>query len=169
MTALLTLQATAGQMGILSAVSSASVLVFGLAAGLAVDRFRKRLLMIGADVARAALLALIRLAAYRHALSIRLLIAIAVATGASTVLFDIAYQSYLPALVEPAELLESNKRLSLSSSAAEMLGPAFTGVLVQAITAPLAILVHALSFLVSPLRHGILVYGFHLSSVSAGF
>jgi predicted MFS family arabinose efflux permease len=146
---LITLHASAAQMGILSAIGSASVLVFGLAAGVAVDRLKKRPVMIWTDLARAGLLALIPLAAYRHALSMTLLIAIAVAAGALTVLFDVAYQSYLPALVEPGELLESNRRLSISTSAAEMAGPALTGALVQAITAPLAILVDAVSFVVS--------------------
>jgi MFS family permease len=148
LTALLTLNANAEQMGILSAIGSASVLVFGLGAGVAVDRLKKRPVMIATDVGRAALLGLIPLAAYSHKLSIAVLIGIAVAAGILTVLFDVAYRSYLPALVEPEELLESNKRLSLSASAAEMAGPALTGVLVQAITAPLAILVDALSFLV---------------------
>jgi len=149
LTALLTLKASAGQMGVLSAIGSASILVFSLGAGVAVDRLKKRPVMIAADVGRALLLGLIPLAAYEHALSMALLIAIAVAAGVLTVLFDVAYQSYLPALVEREELIESNKRLALSSSAAEMAGPAVTGVLVQAITAPLAILVDALSFLVS--------------------
>jgi predicted MFS family arabinose efflux permease len=147
--ALLTLNASAEQMGILSAISSASVLVFGLSAGVAVDRLKKRPVMIATDLGRAGLLALIPLAAHKHVLSIPVLIVVAVLTGALTVLFDVAYQSYLPALVEPEALLESNRRLSLSASAAEMLGPALTGVLVQAITAPLAILVDAFSFLVS--------------------
>ena len=149
LTALLTLNASAGQMGLLSAISSASVLVFGLGAGVAVDRWKKRPVMIATDLGRAGLLGLIPLAAHRHILSLSVLIAVAVVAGAFTVLFDVAYQSYLPALVEPEELLESNKRLSLSTSAAEMAGPALTGALVQAITAPLAILVDAFSFLVS--------------------
>ncbi|HEX3685738.1 MAG TPA: MFS transporter [Bryobacteraceae bacterium] len=149
LTALLTLKASAGQMGLLSAISSASVLVFGLGAGVAVDRWKKRPVMIATDLGRAGLLGLIPLAAHRHILSLSILIAVAVLAGAFTVLFDVAYQSYLPALVEPEELLESNKRLSLSTAAAEMAGPALTGALVQAITAPLAILVDAFSFLVS--------------------
>ncbi|MGA8026614.1 MAG: MFS transporter [Bryobacteraceae bacterium] len=147
--ALLTLNASAAQMGVLSAISSASVFVFGLGAGVLVDRLRKRPVMIATDLGRAGLLALIPLAAYKHVLSMAALMTVAALAGALTVLFDVAYQSYLPVLVEPGELLESNQRLSLSSSVAEMLGPAMTGVLVQAITAPLAILVDALSFLVS--------------------
>jgi predicted MFS family arabinose efflux permease len=145
----LTLHATAAQMGVLSAVGSASVLAFGLAAGVAVDRFKKRPLMIATDLGRAALLAVVPLAAAKHVLSIALLIAVAVAVGTLTVLFDIAYQSYLPSLVAPERLLESNKRLTLSTSAAEMAGPALTGLLVQTLTAPLAILLDAISFAIS--------------------
>ncbi|MFL6463491.1 MAG: MFS transporter [Bryobacteraceae bacterium] len=151
LTALLTLHANAAQMGVLSAISSASVLIFGLGAGVLVDRWKKRPVMIAADLARAGLLGLVPLASFTHVLSMAALMMIAAIAGTLTVLFDVAYQSYLPVLVEPQELLESNRRLSLSSSAAEMLGPAIAGVLVQAITAPIAILLDALSFLVSAL------------------
>jgi predicted MFS family arabinose efflux permease len=149
LTALLTLHANAAQMGVLSAISSAAVFVFSLGAGVVVDRLKKRPLMIATDLARAALLLLVPLAAFQHMLSITSLMIIAALAGTLTVLFDVAYQSYLPVLVEPDELLPSNKRLSISSSAAEMLGPALAGVLVQAVTAPMAILLDALSFLVS--------------------
>ena len=151
LTALLTLHANAAQMGVLSAISSAAVFVFGLGAGVLVDRWRKRPVMISADLGRAGLLVLIPLAAFAHVLSMTALMMVAALAGTLTVLFDVAYQSYLPVLVRPEELLESNKRLSLSSSAAEMLGPAMAGVLVQAITAPLAILLDAASFLLSAL------------------
>jgi predicted MFS family arabinose efflux permease len=84
-----------------------------------------------------------------HVLSIAHLIAVAACTGVLTVLFDVAYQSYLPSLVGPDELFEGNRLLSISGSTAEILGPSLTGVLVQLITAPIAILFDALSFLVS--------------------
>jgi len=151
LTALLVLHATALQMGFLSAIGSAFVFVFGLAAGVVVDRLRKRPVMIATDLSRAGLLALIPLAVLTQRLSFLVLTGIAAIVGALTVLFDVAYQSYLPLLVAHEELLESNRRLSMSSSAAEMLGPALTGVLVQAITAPLAILLDAASFLASAL------------------
>ncbi len=108
-------------MGVLSAISSAAVLVFGLGAGVLVDRWKKRPVMIAADLGRAGLLALVPLAAFTHVLSMTALMVIAALAGILTVLFDVAYQSYLPVLVEPRELLESNKRLSISNSAAEML------------------------------------------------
>ena len=69
--------------------------------------------------------------------------------GFCTVFFDVAYQSYLPSLVEREELLEGNSKLAQSSAIAEIAGPGLTGVLVQLITAPIAILFDALSFVVS--------------------
>jgi predicted MFS family arabinose efflux permease len=136
-------------MGILSATGGASVLLFSLWAGILVDRVRRRPVMIAADLGRAALLSLIPIFALRHLLSIPLLIAIAAFTGVLTVLFDVAYQSYLPSLAATEELFEGNRLLSISASTAEILGPSLTGVLVQLITAPFAILLDALSFLVS--------------------
>jgi predicted MFS family arabinose efflux permease len=149
LTALLILHASPAQMGILTSISTAAVLVFGLLAGVIVDRLRKRPVMILTDLGRAALLGLVPLAAVTHHLTFGVLIAIAALVGVLTVHFDVAYQSYLPVLVGRDELLESNRRLSTSASGAELLGPALAGILVQTITAPLAILVDAISFLVS--------------------
>jgi predicted MFS family arabinose efflux permease len=149
LTALLILHAGPVQMGILTSISTAAVLVFGLLAGVIVDRLRKRPVMILTDLGRAALLGLVPLAAITHHLTFGVLIAVAALVGILTVHFDVAYQSYLPVLVERDELLESNRRLSTSASGAELLGPALAGILVQTITAPLAILVDAISFLVS--------------------
>ncbi len=149
LTALLTLHASAMQMGLLSAISSASVLVFALGAGVVVDRMKKRPIMIATDLCRAALLLLVPLASMTHLLSITILMTIAGIAGALTVLFDVAYQSYLPVLVETGELFDCNRRLGMSASAAELLGPLLTGVLVRVVTAPIAILLDALSFLVS--------------------
>jgi predicted MFS family arabinose efflux permease len=149
LTAVIVLGATPAQMGILSATGGASVLLFSLWAGLIVDRVRRRPVMIAADIGRALLLSMIPVLALMHVLSIAHLIAIAACAGILTVLFDVAYQSYLPSLVGRDNLFEGNRLLSISSSTAEILGPSLTGVLVQLITAPIAILIDALSFLVS--------------------
>lgn len=136
-------------MGILTATGGASVLLFSLWAGLIVDRVRRRPVMIAADLGRALLLSTIPVFALMHVLTIAHLITVAALTGVLTVLFDIAYQSYLPSLVGQDDLFEGNRLLSISSSTAEILGPSLTGVLVQLITAPIAILVDACSFVVS--------------------
>jgi len=149
LTALLVLHAGAWQMGLLSALGGAAVLAFGLAAGVWIDRLRRRPILVGADLGRAAVLASIPAAAWAGTLGMGQLYAVAALAGVLTVFFDVAYQSYLPALVEPEEILDGNSKLALSSSTAEIAGPGLTGFLVQLITAPIAILFDALSFLAS--------------------
>ena len=149
LTAVLVLGVSPAQMGVLSAVGSAAVLVVGVGAGMIADRIRRRPLMIGTDIARAIVLATVPLAAARGALHYWQLVVVSAVAGVLTVQFDVAYQSYLPSLLEKRDLLEGNRRLAMSASVAEILGPSLTGVLVQLITAPIAILVDAVSFVVS--------------------
>ncbi len=147
--ALLTLGATPGQMGLLQAVGDVPVLLFGLLAGVWVDRLRRRPLLIAADLGRALLIGLIPLAAWLGALNLTLLYGVAALAGVLTVLFNVADQSYLPALVEHEAILEGNSKLAASSAVAEIAGPSLGGVLVQTLTAPIAVLFDALSFLIS--------------------
>src|SRR5579864_4285992 len=148
LTALLVLHAGAVQMGLLNALGGAAVLVFGLSAGVWTDRLRRRPVMIAADLGRAAVLASIPLAARAGSLALGQLYAVAALAGVMTVFFDVADQSYLPALVARDRLLEANGKLTLSSTIAEIAGPGLTGFLVQLITAPIAILFDAVSFLI---------------------
>ena len=143
--ALLTLNASSFQMGILN-FAGAGVLVFGLFAGAWADRVRRRPLMIGADLARFALVGSIPAAAALHRLTFGHLYLVAAAAGILTVLFDVSYQAYVPSLVERGNIVEANGKLTLTESIAEVTGPGLTGVLVQLITAPMAILLDALSF-----------------------
>jgi MFS family permease len=154
LTALLVLHAGAVQMGLLNALGGVAVLVFGLSAGVWIDRLRRRPVMIAADLGRAAVLASIPLAALAGSLNLGQLYAVAALAGVMTVFFDVADRSYLPALVAGDELLEANSKLTLSSTIAEIAGPGLTGFLVQLITAPIAILFDAVSFLISALLLG---------------
>src|SRR5579864_8677172 len=151
LTALLVLHAGTVQMGLLNALGGIAVLVFGLAAGVWIDRLRRRPVLIAADLGRAALLASIPAAALAGRLTMAQLYAVAALAGVMTIFFYVADQSYLPALVERERILEANSKLTLSSTIAEIAGPGLTGFLVQAITAPIAILFDALSFLASAL------------------
>lgn len=156
LTAVLVLNAQPSQMGFMTAVGAASVLLFGLMAGVWADRIRRRPILIAADLARAALLISIPIAAFAHRLSMGQLYAVIALAGFCTVFFDVAYQSYLPSLVERDNLLEGNSKLMMSSAFAEIAGPSLTGILVQLITAPVAILFDALSFFVSALSIGLI-------------
>jgi predicted MFS family arabinose efflux permease len=147
--AVLTLGASPVQMGMLSGVSGASVLAFGLFAGAWADRLRRRPILIAADLGRALVLGTIPLAALFHRLTIAQLYIAAAAGAALTVLFDVSYQAYLPSLVGPANLMEGNSKLVLTESIAGVAGPGLTGVLTQLVTAPIAILADAVSFVCS--------------------
>ena len=149
LTAVLVLGAQPAEMGFLAATGAASVLLFGLVAGVWADRIKRRPIMITADLLRAALLATIPAAAFEHRISMPQLYAVIALTGFCTVFFDVAYQSYLPSLVAREDLVDGNSKLAQSSAIAEVAGPSLTGVLVQTITAPIAILFDAVSFVIS--------------------
>lgn len=145
------LGATPLEMGYLTAVGSLPALLFGLFAGVWVDRQQRRPLLVLADTGRGLLLLLIPLAAWFGLLQMGLLYGVIFLNGALSLLFDAAYHAYLPSLVQRNHLLEANSKLAISRSAAEMAGPTLAGWLTQVATAPVAILVDALSFLLSAL------------------
>jgi MFS family permease len=145
------LHASPAAMGILAALGGASVLLFGLIAGVWVDRLPHRPILIASDLGRAALLATIPLAAAAHVLGLPQLYAVAALSSVLTVFFDVAYQSCLPALVEREQIFEANSKLTTTSTAAEIVGPGLTGLLVQLVTAPFAIALDAASFVFSAL------------------
>lgn len=147
LTAVLVLGATPSQMGLLSGSSAAAILLFGLFAGAVADRLRRRPVLIAADVLRALVLFTIPFAALTGTLSRLHLCLAAAASGILTTLFDVSYQAYVPLLVPQDRLIEANSGLALSESIAEVAGPGLTGVLVQLITAPIAIALDAFSFL----------------------
>ena len=135
-------------MGLLSAAGSAPILLVGLFAGVWVDRLRRRPLIIAADVGRAALLLLIPLAAAAGTLRMEILYVVALSTGALSVLFDVAYLSLLPTLVDRDELVEANGKIEVTASVAQVVGPGLGGTLLGA---AVAVMVDAVSFLVSAL------------------
>ncbi|MCA1724064.1 MAG: MFS transporter, partial [Thermomicrobia bacterium] len=151
LTAALTLHASAANMGFLAAASTAPFLLCGLFAGVWVDRLRRRPILIIADIARFALLFLIPVLALLDALTLLALYIIAFLVGILTVFFEVAYQSFLPAVVGRAQLVDGNGKLETTRSAAQIAGPSAAGALVQLVTAPVAIAVDALSFLGSVL------------------
>ena len=154
--AFLTLGATPVQLGILGAMGSLPILLFGLVAGVWVDRVRRRPILIGADLGRALILGTIPLAAVLGALRIELLYVVAALVGILTVFFDVAYATILPSLVPRRQLVEANSKLGSSSALAEIGGPSLAGFLVQLISAPFAILIDAVSFLVSAAGIGLI-------------
>ena len=147
--AILVLDASAFEVALLGMFEFLPFLLFALPAGVWVDRMRRKPILVVSDVVRGLLLASIPLAYFLDALTIWQLYVVAFLVGVGTVFFDVAYQSYLPALVDRASLVEGNSKLEISRSAAALGGPGLAGLLVGAITAPFAILLDALSFVAS--------------------
>ncbi len=154
LTAVLVLKASPVQMGILGAVEFAPFLLLSLFAGVWADRLRRRPILITADLGRACLLGSIPLIFALGWLSIEYLYVVALFTGILTVFFDVAYQAYLPALVDRSQLVEGNGKLEVSRSVAQIAGPGLAGALVQVVSAPVAVVLDALSFLASALFLG---------------
>jgi MFS family permease len=146
-TAILVLDGGPLQVGLLMAATYAPLTVFGLVAGAWADRVRRRPLLIGSDVARAAVIASVPIAFAAHSLSMVHLYAVALVAGTLTVLFDVAHGSYLPELVQRDSLVAANARLQVSEQGASVLGPAAGALLVTAMGAPFALLADAVSFL----------------------
>lgn len=147
--AVVVLHASSAQVGVLNAIASAAYPVLGLFVGVLLDRIRRRPAMIVADLVRCAAFATLPVAAVLHALSLAQLYAVAAVAGVFSVLFDVAYQSYLPTLLAGDRLAAGNARLEMSSSVSRLTGPMLGGVLLQGLAAAGALAANALSFLAS--------------------
>ncbi|WP_406339924.1 MFS transporter [Streptomyces sp. NBC_00649] len=147
--AVLTLDAGAGELGVLRAVGQAPILLLSLLAGAWVDRWRTRTVMVLADVGRALALGAVAVAGLLGALGLPALLVAGFAVGALSVFFDVAYQSSLVRLVERDQLVRGNSALEGSRSAAQIAGPALGGALVSLLSAPIAAVSGALLFALS--------------------
>ena len=152
--AILTLKAGPIDVAILRSLELVAALLVGFVAGAWVDRLRRRPVMIWADLGRAALLGSIPAAAVAGVLSLPQVYAVAAAGAILTTFFDTADRAYLPTIVERDDLVRANASLTATSSAVEFAGFGIAGILVNLFTAPIAILVDAVSFVVSAVLLG---------------
>jgi MFS family permease len=151
LTAALLLRASPMQMGILVALETLPFALFSLHAGVLLDRVRKLPVVIAADIGRALALAAIPLAAWFGALSIEILFAVGFLCGVQNVVGGAAYQVLLAQMAGRKRLVEANAKTALGETSAALVGPGLAGGLIHALTAPFAIAVDAVSFLISAL------------------
>ena len=144
------LHATTFQVGLLSAAGTACFLLVALPTGLVVDRVAKRRLMIGCDVARMLILGSVVVAGALGALTMGQLYAVALLTGLATVFFDVAYQSYVPSLIEREQVHDGNGKLGATQAFAQVAGPGLGGALYGLVTSG-AMAADAVSYAVSTL------------------
>lgn len=149
--AVLILQASAFEVALIGTLEFLPFLLFTLPAGVWVDRLPRRRILIVGDVGRAVMLATIPVAYLLDVLTIWQLFIVAFVNGVFTVFFDIADQSYLPTILEKEELVDGNAKLQASMSTAQVVGQPLGGGIVGLFTAPIAIALDAVSFVVSAL------------------
>ena len=149
LTAVLVLGASEEQMGLYGAFETLPFLVIGLLAGVWVDRFRRRPLLIAVNLANVLIIGSVPVAGALGWLSMPQLYLVAFGTGMTSVFSVAGYQAFITTLVGRRHLVEANAKLEISSSVATVLGPPIGGLLVQFLSAPIAVALDSLSFLVA--------------------
>ena len=151
LTAALLLNATPMQMGILIALETLPFALISLHAGVMLDRVRKLPVAIALDTWRGVALLAIPVAAWFGVLSIEILFVVGFLCGVTNVVGGAAYQALLAQMVGRKRLVEVNAKVSLGEQSAALIGPGIAGALINALTAPFAIAVDALTFFASAL------------------
>lgn len=143
------LHASAFAVAALGTVEFVPFLLFTLPAGVWVDRLPRRAVLIVGDLGRGLLLCSVPIAYLTGHLTLVQLFVVGFLTGILTVFFDVAYQSYLPALVDRELLIDGNSKLEVTRSAGQLAGPPAAGGLIQLLTAPYAVVWDSASFFIS--------------------
>jgi len=151
LSAVILLGATPLDLAWLNLATALPYAVFGLAAGVLIDRVRRRPLLIATDLIRAGMLLLLCAVALAGHLHLALLLGVMFLVTSCTIVFEAAHQSYLPTLIEKRHLVDANAKQESTAAASEIVGPPIGGVLVQSLGAPFAILCDAISYVVSAL------------------
>ncbi len=147
--AITVLHASETQIGVLSGLQTLAFLIVGLPAGAWVDGWRKRHVMIAANLARIAALVSIPTAYAFFSLTIAHLMVVAALLGLSTVFFDVAYQSYVPMIASKRYIGAANGRLEASYQVGRAGGPGLGGWLLGVLAPPLAYLLTASTYVCS--------------------
>src|SRR5437016_3917112 len=137
------------QVGILGALAYLPTTLFGLFAGVIVDRLPRRALMVAADLGRAAVIGVVGVWTFMGGIGLADLDVAATLIGLLALVFDVSYQSHVPDLVEPDQLAQANGALEVNRSAATVVGPGLSGGLIEAFGLARALLIAAGALLAS--------------------
>lgn len=149
--AVLVLHASPLQLGVVNAAGTVAFALIGLPVGAWTDRWPRRRILIGSDVARAVLLATVPLAWWLGGLTMSQLVVVSLLVGAARVFFDVAYQSYLPAVVGPGQVLAGNSAMEAIRATGQVAGPGVGGWLVGLLGAAEVVAVQVGTFAASAL------------------
>jgi MFS family permease len=149
LTAVVLLKASTFEVALLTSAATAAFALIALPAGAIVDRHTKRGIMLACDAARVLIIGSVPLAWALGVLTMWQLYVVALAAGVATVFFDVSYQSYLPVLLKPENLMDGNGKLGATQAFAQFTGPGLGGGLVGAVGAATAMWADAISYVVS--------------------
>jgi MFS family permease len=150
LTAVLVFKASSLEVGLLRFLQLVPYLFLAMLFGVWVDRGRRKPIMMAANIVRMLLIGLVPALAHFHRLTITELLIIACVVGIFSVLFDVSWMSFVPALVkDPRLYVDANQKTSVTSSASDVAGPGVAGVLIGWLGAPTAMTVDAVSYLAS--------------------
>ena len=149
--AAVTLEVSGFQLGVLQALGFIAFPTMGLFVGVWMDRIKRKPVMIVANLVTVAALAIVPIAYLLRALDIYDLYIVALVTGICTLFFDVAYQSYLPTLVNKEDVVEGNQKLQISASSATVIGPTVASFLMKLMGAALSVVADVLGTFISAL------------------
>ena len=138
--AIITLNVSPFQLGVLGFLNTAPFIVLGLFVGVWLDRHSRRRTLLLADLGRSLVLSVVPLSYLLYTVTLNLLYAVTLAAGILTVFFEIGYQSYVPSLVDKPKIVEANRRLEATRSLSQAVGPTVAGGVCSVIAYPLAVL-----------------------------
>ncbi len=147
--AILSLNATVAEVGVLNALRFVPVVLLSLFAGVWLDRRRRRPVLIACALGNAVLIGLVPLASVAGLLSIGLLYVVVTMTGLLSMTFDVGAMTYVPNLVDHEHLTDANSKIQASTAFAGVAGPGLAGFLVGLITAPITLTADSVSYLFS--------------------
>jgi len=149
LTAVVMLDATPTQMGVMAALEALPFALFSLQTGVFIDRLKKLPILIAGDIFIGMVLATIPVMHFLHLLSMHVLYAVGFALGIAFVIVGTAAQVYLTHLAGRDRLIEANSLFTASDSMARLTGPGLAGLLIQLLSAPVAILADCAGFILS--------------------
>lgn len=146
-----TLGANQVELGLVRSAQWLPMLLFGLVAGVLIDRVRRQPVLVAGDAVCALAFGAIGVLGLLGQLTVPLVAALVFVAGTASLSATAAHQSFLPRLVPTSQLSRANARIEQSMTAAEAVGPLLAGVLVRVASAPVAILVNAATYAASAL------------------
>ncbi|MCY9529916.1 MFS transporter [Paenibacillus alvei] len=147
--AVILLDANAFQMGLLTASSTAPYFLIGLFAGVWIDRIKRVPILINMNLITAFFLLLIPLFNWLNVMNIWILCAISFFTASCSMVFQFAYTSVLPSIINKNDLTEGNSKLEISRAMTQFVGPSIAGVIIHVLSAPISLFINIITYLVS--------------------